>query len=97
MRPQWTTVAALLLLAAAAPTAASADPRDGYRAALPGGTTGVEPSYRKGKAALPGGANEGASSGEAGSDAPAAIDSDNQRPAGKHAKHKNRQSHKDND
>jgi hypothetical protein len=76
-----TTAAALLILAAGLPTATwaanRAKPSAGYSAALPGGSTAVAPWSGKWEAALPGGANEGASTGESGQGGAWYSDNDN--------------------
>lgn len=79
-----TTAAAILILAAGLPATTWAAGRtkanEGYSAALPGGSTAVAPWSRNGTSALPGGANEGASTGEGGQGGAWYVDDQNDRP-----------------
>jgi hypothetical protein len=81
---------AVITLVAAYPAASWADePTDsdeGYSAALPGGSTAVKPPSKEGEAALPGGANEGASTGEGGQDMPYNDDDDEAEDRAPHNK-----------
>lgn len=85
-----TTAAAFLILSAGLPATTWAanrpKPSVGYSAALPGGSTAVAPWSAKWEAALPGGANEGASSGESGKGGAWYSDNQNDQPRRRAAK-----------